>query len=90
MSALAPVALNGVAPDTLCTVTLRVRRQALAALQLLAIDIRFRSGVSLSRSAILRSLICWLEASNIDTSKVISAASLRQSLLATFPRKGYR
>jgi hypothetical protein len=88
MRAILPTIEPESAPETHCTVTLRVSNQALVTLQLLATDIRFRSGVSMSRSAILRSLIRWMEACDIDTRQVPSSEALRTSLLTTFPGNG--
>ena len=85
MSAMLPTTELAIAPEAHCTVSLRVSNQALVTLQLLAIDIRFRSGASMSRSAILRSLIRWMEACDIDTRQVRSSDALRTSLLMTLP-----
>jgi len=87
MSAALPTTGMGAAPDDHCTVTLRVSNQTLVTLQLLAIDIRFRSGVSMSRSAILRGFVRWMEEYDIDTSQVLSSDALRESLLMAFPCK---
>ena len=87
MSAPFPTAGPRPAPDAHCTVTLRVSSQTLVTLQLLAIDIRFRSGVSMSRSAILRGFIRWMEECDIDTRQVLSSDALRTSLLMAFPCK---
>lgn len=77
--------LHPVAPaaDSLCTVTLRVSDQALVTLQLLTAEIRFRTGASLTRSAILRGLIRWMETREIDTRRIYSPDDLRDSLLLT-------
>lgn len=85
MSAVLPTTDHRIAPETHCTVTLRVSNEALVTLQLLAIDIRSRSGASMSRSAILRSLIRWLEICDVDTRQVLSSDALRTSLLMTLP-----
>lgn len=85
MSAVLPATEHRIAPETHCTVTLRVSNEALVTLQLLAIDIRSRSGASMSRSAVLRSLIRWMEMCDVDTRQVLSADALRTSLLMTFP-----
>ncbi len=85
MSAAVPTTDDRIAPDEHCSVTLRVSSQTLVTLQLLSIDIRFRSGVSMSRSAILRAFIRWMEECDIDTRKVLSSDALRTSLLMAFP-----
>ncbi len=85
MSAVLPTTEHRIAPETHCTVTLRVSNEALVTLQLLAIDIRSRSGASMSRSAILRSLIRWMEMCDVDTRQVLSSDALRTSLLMTLP-----
>lgn len=85
MSAVLPSPEHRSAPETYCSVTLRISNQALVTLQLLATDIRFRSGASVSRSAILRSLIRWMEACQLDTSQVLSSEDLRTSLLLELP-----
>ena len=85
MSAVLPATEHRIAPETHCTVTLRVSSEALVNLQLLAVDIRSRSGASVSRSAILRSLIRWMEMCDVDTSQVRSSEALRNSLLMALP-----
>ena len=85
MSAAVPTTDERSAPDAHCSVTLRISSQTLVTLQLLAIDIRFRSGISMSRSAILRSFIRWMEECDIDTRQVLSCDALRTSLLMAFP-----
>ena len=87
MSAAFPADHNRSASDTRCSVTLRVSNRTLVTLQLLAIDIRFRSGVILSRSAILRGFIRWMEECDIDTRQVLSSDDLRTSLLMALPCK---
>ena len=71
------------AADSLCTVTLRVSNKALVTLQLLTAEIRFRTGANLTRTAILRGLIRWMETCEIDTRRIHSPDDLRDSLLLT-------
>jgi hypothetical protein len=68
------------AADGPCSVTLRVKNHTLVTLQLLSIEIRHRNGASLSRSAILRALIRWMETCDVDTSEISSPEDLRSSL----------
>ena len=85
MNASHSSARHRIAPATHCTVTLRMSNATLVTLDFLAIDIRCRSGLSISRSAILRSLVRWMESCDIDTRLVLSRDGLRTSLLMTLP-----
>ena len=85
MSAILPTTGHRMPKEKHCSVTLRVSNKTLVILQLLAIDIRSRSGACMTRSAILRGLIRWMEACDIDTREVRSSDALRASLLMTIP-----
>jgi len=82
--------LHSIGPeaDSRCTVTLRLSNQALVTLQLLTAEIRYRTGASLSRSAILRGLIQWMETCEIDTRRILSPEDLRDSLVLTLAGEG--
>ena len=83
MSAILPTTEHRIPKEKHCSVALRVSNQTLVILQLLAVDIRSHSGVCMTRSAILRGLIRWMEACDIDTREVRSSDALRAALLMT-------
>ncbi|MGH9440966.1 MAG: hypothetical protein ACRD16_01700 [Thermoanaerobaculia bacterium] len=70
-----------IAPELHRSVSLRATNRAVVTLQQMAIDIRSRSGATMSRSAILRSLIQWLETCDLDTRGISSPHELHDLLL---------
>ncbi len=68
---------NAEAPSS---VTLRISNESVFKLQLLAAEIRYRSGRSMSYSAIVRGLIEWMSECDIDTHAISEIDDLRASL----------
>lgn len=75
------------------SITLRISNDSVFKLQLLAAQIRYRSGRSMSYSAIVRGLIEWMSECDIDTHAITEfgdlRASLHRSLLAGEVHEGH-
>ena len=67
--------------DGASSVTLRIGSESVFKLQLLAAEIRYRSGRSTSYSAIVRGLIEWMAERDLDTRQILEVDDLRVSLL---------
>lgn len=58
---------------------------AVAALQLVRAEIRFRSGTAMTASAIVRALVGWMAELDLDTRGISSAEDFRRALAHAAP-----
>lgn len=67
-------------PDRERNVTVSLSHVTLASLQLFAAEVRYRSGTSLTSSAVVRALVGWLAEIDLDTRSIASVDDLRLAL----------
>lgn len=76
-----PVEGSGGSAEGASSVTLRISNESVFKLQLLAAELRYRSGRSVSYSAIVRGLVAWMSERDLDTRQILELDDLRVSLL---------